>query len=107
MTTATRTKKQTEARTAKVLTIGTRTVLAITDKGKTTFYGVESIKSQLGGRGFQLSKADDGDGEPAEYETLIDGKHSTCSCPWGTYGANKKPCRHVAALTAVLAKGQL
>jgi hypothetical protein len=55
----------------------------------------------------KLTKADDGNGEPAVYETLLDGKHSTCSCPWGTYGANKKACRHVAALSAVLAKGQL
>jgi hypothetical protein len=96
-----------EARTAKVTTIGTSTVLWITDKSKTTAYRVESIASHLGGRAFQLSKADCGDGEPATYSVLLDGAHSTCDCPWGTYGANKKACRHVAALNAVLAKGQL
>jgi hypothetical protein len=34
------------------------TVLAITDKGQTTFYAVRAIESQIGGRGFQLTKAD-------------------------------------------------
>ena len=94
-------------RSVKVLTIANRTVLAITDKKKTTFYRLEAIKSQLGGRGFQLTKADAGEGKSEEYETLIDGQHSTCSCPWGTYKPNQKPCRHVAALSAVLSKGQL
>jgi hypothetical protein len=99
--------KKAEVRTARIQQVGDSTVLGITDKGKTTFYRVEAIPSQLGGRAFQLSKADQGNGQPEAYSVLLDGARSACDCPWGVYGANKKACRHVAALTAVLAKGQL
>jgi hypothetical protein len=100
------TTRKTE-RTAKVQTIGTATILWITDKGQSTAYRVETIPSQLGGRAFQLSKADCGEGQPEAYSVLLDGARSTCDCPWGTFGANKKACRHVAGLSAVLARGQL
>ncbi len=35
------------------------------------------------------------------------GTYPTCSCPWGIYGANKKPCRHVSALLLLGQLGKL
>jgi hypothetical protein len=41
------------------------------------------------------------------YDLCIQGKKSHCDCPWGSYGAHKKPCRHVAAGLKLQAMGEL
>lgn len=56
---------------------------------------------------FGIGLAWDNQDEGKTYHTNLDGKNSTCDCPWGTYGGHKKPCRHVAAGLVLLAEGKL
>lgn len=76
-------------------------------KTTTTDYTVELADSQIGGRAFLVHKLDE-TGEVVErYSVLVNGTDSRCDCAWGCYGANEKACRHVAALTVLLATGKL
>lgn len=65
------------------------------------------LEEHLGhaGRRFTLRKvaADGGDG--SGYGVSLAGAGS-CSCPWGRHGRGK-PCRHVAALRALVAAGRV
>jgi SWIM zinc finger len=45
--------------------------------------------------------------EGATYHVNLNGEHSTCDCPWGTYRSHLKPCRHVSASLAFQASGKL
>jgi hypothetical protein len=105
MTRTRKTKKTTEqARTAKLMTVGTSTVLAISTPKDTTFYRLEVLAADRG-RGFRLSKADKGDGEePAVYDVNLDGQFSSCEC-LGFLHHNH--CRHIESLTALLRAGKL
>jgi SWIM zinc finger len=45
--------------------------------------------------------------EGMTYHVNLNGEQSTCDCPWGTFKAHLKPCRHVAAGLAMQAAGKL
>lgn len=90
--------------------------IRITADGKVTTYLLSPVKSEMGGRGFHLKKLEvvtTEDGRQTDvrvceaYNTLLNGKKSTCDCKWGTFGVNKKFCRHVASLTKLVAEGKL
>src|SRR5579884_1269028 len=99
-----KTKKTTEqARTAKLMTVGTSTVLALTCEKDVTFYRLEEIGADRG-RGFRLTKAQGAPGEAGEYEVLLDGQFSSCECK-GFLRHNH--CRHVESLTALQNAGKL
>jgi hypothetical protein len=103
--------KKAETRTCKIQQVGATRILWITSGGNTTAYRLEAIKSEIGGRGFRLTKAIQGDGAAEVYDVLLDGKHSTCECRgfsrYGMSAANGRGCKHVAGLAALLARGQL
>jgi hypothetical protein len=98
-------KKATEqARTAKLMTVGTSTVLALTtERDGTTFYGLTEIGADRG-RGFQLVKADKGNGPEETYHVNLAGPESTCECK-GFYRWNH--CKHCEALAALVGAGKL
>jgi hypothetical protein len=106
MKTATRKTKKTteETRTAKLLTVGTSKVLALTtERDGTSFYRLEVLAADRG-RGFRLTKADKGDGETAEYDVNLDGQFSSCECK-GFYRWNH--CKHAESLAALVGAGKL
>lgn len=83
-------------------------------KTETTVYFVTCMDSDMGGACYQLAKVgqeqQDGAtvyGVAEKYNVRLAGPDSSCDCPWGTYGAQKKPCRHVAALLVLAGLGKL
>jgi hypothetical protein len=98
-------------RTAKVQTVGTATVLWLTVNKLTVAYRVEKIASQIGGRGFRLEKADQGDGQAEVYDVCCDGQHSTCDCKgfsrYGMSAAGGTGCKHVAAMQMLVATNRI
>src|SRR5579884_2706988 len=108
MATATKTrkpaKKTTEqALTAKLMTVGFSTVLALTTEKDVTFYKLEDIGADRG-RGFRLTKAHGAPGEAGEYDVNLDGQFSSCECK-GFLRHNH--CRHIESLTALTNAGKL
>jgi hypothetical protein len=84
-------------------------LLRITEE-ETDHYFVVPIPCELGGLAFEFTKLAPKGEKAAVYHVRLDPaepRRSTCDCPWGTYGAAKKPCRHVAASLTLLALGQL
>ncbi len=89
--------------------------VVIIQDGKATSYFVTRLESQIGGIAFRLDKivTQHSDEDPGvitmaigeRYNVLLDGQRSTCDCKWGVYGANKKACRHVAAMLKLHAEG--
>jgi hypothetical protein len=71
-------------------------------------YDVSPIPgAQFGRAAFRFVKAV-AQAERPTYSVLLDGDHSTCDCPHGTYKADKLgPCRHVLAAQALVKAGKL
>jgi len=88
-----------------------------TGKVTRTGYLFVRIPTELGGAAFTVRKIEQATapgGRLTSYRTtstynvlLLPGTRSTCDCKWGIYGANKKACRHVAGLQALIAQGKL
>jgi hypothetical protein len=78
----------------------------ITAGKDTDLYAVKPIRSEVGGRGFEVVKQGEVErGESGWYNVLLDGPvNSCCSCPgherWGH-------CKHVWALTRLAERGLL
>lgn len=107
MTTATKSKKTTkkpEARSAKLMQLGTSTILWLTRGRNVTAYRVTAIRHDFGKAAFTLEKANKGTEPAATYEVLLDGSNSTCSCPGNTFCGH---CVHVESLTALQKAGKL
>jgi hypothetical protein len=98
------TSTQKPARSAKVQKVGTSTILWLTVGKLTTAYRVTPLRSQLGDPAFRLTKANQGAGEPEQYDVQVNGPRSTCEC----LGFLKHGhCKHVAGLQAIIASGRL
>jgi hypothetical protein len=105
VTTATKQKTAKQERSAKLMQIGESLILWLTRGKDITAYRVEAIRHDFGRAAFILHKADKGTGEERkEYEVLLDGANSTCSCPGNTYHGH---CVHVESLTALQNAGKL
>ncbi len=112
MKTTTTTQESNVSRTVRLVSPGR---IAINQDGQRTAYLFARIESQIGGQGFRLFKIgrDVGPGgvvslaRTEQYSVLIHGRLSTCDCKDGTYRGHKRPCKHVAALQALQAAGQL
>ncbi len=108
--TATKTRKP-QTRTAHVSKIGDALILWLTVDSNTTAYRVAALPHAFGKAAFHLQKADKGDGQPEEYDVLLDGQHSTCECKGflrhGMKAAGGRGCKHIAGLMAAVAAGQL
>jgi hypothetical protein len=102
---------QPPARSAAVQQIGDAVFLWLTVGNNVTAYRVTAIPHAFGKAAFHLQKADKGDGNPEEYDVLLDGPHSTCDCQGfqrhGMNAANGTGCKHIAGCQAALNAGQL
>jgi hypothetical protein len=107
MTTATRTRKPAtkQPRSAHLSTIGNTQILWLTIGTETQAYGLTRLETDFGTAGFHLSKADKGDGHAEEYDVLIHGNESSCTCPDRTY--RRRECKHIAALDSLIRAGKI
>jgi hypothetical protein len=107
MTTATRTRKPAtnQPRSAHLSQIGNTQILWLTIGTETQAYGLTQLETDFGTAGFHLSKADKGDGHAEEYDLLIDGNRSSCSCPDCTY--RRRECKHLAAIASLIRAGKI
>jgi hypothetical protein len=65
-------------------------------------YYLSELPARAPDRRIALVKSD-----TTRYEVLLRGAAGSCSCPWGRYCAARKPCRHVDAVRALVARGKL
>jgi hypothetical protein len=65
-------------------------------------YYLSELPARAPDRRIALVKSD-----TTRYEVLLRGEGGSCTCPWGLYGAARKPCRHVDAMRALIALGKL
>lgn len=74
--------------------------------GKLTIgYKLERIDCELGGTAFQLSQAHQGgEHQPEVYHVLLHGKQTSCDCAGHSFTGH---CKHVEALTALIAAGKI
>jgi hypothetical protein len=79
-------------------------LLWLTEDGKTRGYVLTPLASEIGGTAYRLGKADNGDGHSEEYDVLLHGRETSCTCPGNTY---RSKCKHVDALEALIATGKL
>ncbi len=105
MTTATRTRKTTKpVRTATLGTLSDgKLLLCLTQDGVLRAYLLTSLASDFG-TAFHLHKADAGDGHAEEYDVLLHGRESSCTCPGHEY---RHHCKHVEAIEALIRSGKL
>src|SRR5262245_43459560 len=73
-----------------------------TQAPQTDVYYLTPIKSEMGGVAYQLTKHD-----CTKYDVLLDGEASTCDCLGQTKWGHRHPCKHIAALLILQARGQL
>jgi hypothetical protein len=66
-------------------------------------YVLTALPSDFG-TAFRLGKADNGDGDMSEYDVLLHGRETSCTCPGHTY---RNRCKHTEALEALMAAGKL
>jgi hypothetical protein len=89
---------------------GVRT-LVITQDGDRVFYTLKEIPCDIGGRGFRLDKtleASGSDREESSYDVRVDGERDgSCTCKGFTYHKHQKPCKHIAAVQALVQLGKL
>lgn len=106
MTTATKTRKP-APKPQRSATLGTttsgKTILWLTENGKARAYVLTPLPSDFG-TAYRLGKADNGDGHMEEYDVLLNGRETSCTCPGRTY---RHTCKHVEALLALTAAGKL
>jgi hypothetical protein len=93
-----------------------RILQRIDQTGRGAIRITERIKGKLDVKEYQLATFPGYDGSIGvnflqangkSYDVCVQGKKSHCDCPWGTYSADKKPCRHVAAALKLQAMGEL
>jgi hypothetical protein len=104
MTTKQRTQRtQRQQRTATLATMTNGdALLLLAAGGVTTGYKLRPAASAFG-RAFWLGKySEDGDGE--EYDVLLHGPETSCTCKGNTY---RGKCKHVDALTKLIQLGKL
>ena len=89
---------------------GVRT-LVITQDGERTFYDLREVRCDIGGRGFRLDKtleASGSDRGESSYDVRVDGSSDgSCTCKGFTYHQHHKPCKHIAALQALVRLGKV
>jgi hypothetical protein len=89
---------------------GVRT-LVITQDGERTFYDLREVRCDIGGRGFRLDKCCEGSGSDREesgYDVRVDGgSDGSCTCKGFTFHRHQKPCKHIAAVQALVKLGKL
>lgn len=92
-------------RTVRLQSADTTTPLMLVHVGDDAFgYGLERIASDFG-TAFRLTKYECGkEGPQGEYDVLIDGLRSSCTCKGFTYRGH---CKHVDALTKLRQLGKL
>jgi hypothetical protein len=66
-------------------------------------YGLTPLPSDFG-VAFRIDKADRGDGQTEEYDVLLHGRESSCTCKGHTYHGH---CKHVESLTRLQRLGKL
>src|SRR6185312_6806627 len=88
-------------------TLGTLTngklLLCITQGADVRSYLLTPISSDFG-TAYHLLKSDNGSGDSEEYDVLMNGRDSSCTCKGNTYHGH---CKHVESLTALLNAGKL
>jgi hypothetical protein len=94
-----------EGRIARLMTLDTVQVLALTVGKDTTFYQLEALESDFGAA-YRLTKAQRGNDPQESYDVcLMAGGQSTCECEghlrWRT------ECKHLAALFQLQRRGLL
>jgi len=94
-------------RTVRLFRYGDKAVLVINQqfspsRGQLDTYALESIPSEMGGRGFLLTKEDG-----SSYCVSLSGADSTCECKGHLQHGHRTVCKHLAALTALAAAGKL
>jgi hypothetical protein len=72
---------------------------------ETQAYGLTRLETDFGVAGFHLGKADKGDGHAEEYDVLLDGRDSSCSCPDHIY--RHRQCKHMAAIASLIQAGKI
>jgi hypothetical protein len=65
-------------------------------------YYLSELPARAPDRRIALVKSD-----TTRYEVWLRGAAGSCTCPWGRYGAGRKPCRHIDAVRALVARGKL
>ncbi|HTU21624.1 MAG TPA: hypothetical protein VMG10_26545 [Gemmataceae bacterium] len=70
----------------------------------TDTYYLRRIESQIGGVAFEVEKT--GDSEPRHVLLNAPGGGHTCTCKWGSYKPNSKPCRHVELCLKAVREGK-
>jgi hypothetical protein len=94
-----------QGRIARLMTLDTVQVLALTAGKDTTFYQLQALQSDFGAA-YRLTKAERGNGPPESYDVCLRaGGRSTCECKghlrWGTQ------CKHIASLFQLHKRGLL
>jgi hypothetical protein len=88
---------------------GVRTMV-ITQDGERVFYNLKEIRADFG-RGFRLDKCAEGTGSDKDeggYDVHLDGERDgSCTCKGFTYHRQQKPCKHLAAVQALVRLGKL
>jgi hypothetical protein len=88
-------------------TLGTttsgKTILWLAQDGALRAYVLTVLPSAFG-TAYRLGKADNGDGHMEEYDVLLHGRETSCTCPGYTY---RSTCKHVDSLVALHAAGKL
>ena len=106
--TATRTSRKPARKPERSATLGTttsgKTILWLSQDGVLRAYVLTPLPSEIGGAAYRLGKADNGDGHAEEYDVLLHGRETSCTCPGHTY---RGKCKHVEALEALTAAGKL
>jgi hypothetical protein len=101
--TPTKRKKTSERHaTLSTMTHG-KTLLWIHQDGQTYGYIITQIPTEIGGVAFNLGKADVG-GCSEDYQVLIHGRETSCTCPGHTFHGH---CKHASAIEALLSAGKL
>jgi hypothetical protein len=106
MTTETQTPKTTtKTRSANIATLTNgKQALWLTVGDERSAYLVTPLASDFGAA-FHLSKTIDGDGKGGEeYDVLLHGQQSSCTCPGHSF---RSKCKHLDALTALVQSGKL
>lgn len=93
-----------QPRTARLMTVGTSQVLALTSGKDTTFYQLAALDHGFGEAAFRLSKADRGEGPGEVYDVLIDGARSSCECKGFL---RHHHCKHLEGIEALIQSGKL
>jgi hypothetical protein len=78
-------------------------LLGLTVGDATTLYLVRPLPSDFGAA-FQLTKAWNGTTGGEQYDVLLHGRESSCTCKGNTY---RGKCKHVEALTKLQQLGKL